>query len=136
MPEPMPDLKKPVRKTLPKTLAVIDADGCTGCGACMEICPAGCIVKIVPQRDMPGLQGWCEIDWDRCLGCKLCIRIPGKRADPHETAVCPWGAIEMVPVEDLTAAVERMTGPGEFVEANRARLLAAARRQIELARQA
>ena len=42
------------RKKLPKELAVIRADNCTGCDACIEVCPVDCIYK-VPGQDMPGL---------------------------------------------------------------------------------
>ena len=31
------------RKVIPKILAVIHADGCTGCEACIEVCPVDCI---------------------------------------------------------------------------------------------
>ena len=31
------------RKKLPKELAVIRADGCTGCEACVSFCPVDCI---------------------------------------------------------------------------------------------
>ena len=34
---------KPPRKRLPKQLAVIHADNCTGCEACIEVCPVDCI---------------------------------------------------------------------------------------------
>ncbi len=31
------------RKKLPKELAVINADNCTGCESCLEVCPVDCI---------------------------------------------------------------------------------------------
>ncbi len=34
------------RKKLPKELAVINADNCTGCESCLEVCPVDCIVKV------------------------------------------------------------------------------------------
>ena len=109
------------RRKLPKELAAIDPDRCTGCGACMEVCPAECIGKHELYPDAPGLQSWCEVDWDRCIGCRLCIRVPGKKSEPHVLAVCPWGAIEMVPVEGLVEAVEQLGGPPVMAEANRQR---------------
>ena len=35
--------KKAPRKKVPKTLAVINADNCTGCESCREVCPVDCI---------------------------------------------------------------------------------------------
>jgi electron transport complex protein RnfB len=130
----MPEPAGARRKRLPKELAVIDPDHCTGCGACVEVCPAECIGKNEAYPDAPGLQSWCEVDWDRCLGCRLCIRVPGKKSDPYTVVVCPWGAIEMVPVDRLLEAVGRLGGPPELAEANRQRLLAVAQRQRESAR--
>lgn len=87
------------RRRTPKAVAVIDRDHCTGCEACIEMCPVDCIqLRMVP----PGIKGshaWCEIDTDRCIGCKLCIRFPRRPGTPEnfQLLVCPWEAIEMVP---------------------------------------
>lgn len=112
-------------------MAVIYADHCTGCGACVEVCPVDCIEKRRPERGLPGLSGWCEIDWDRCIGCRLCIRMPRKQADPYELLVCPWEAIEMVLLEQLADAAVQIGGPPEYAQANRQRRLDAARRQAQ-----
>ncbi len=117
------------RKKIPKELAVIDADNCTGCQACVEVCPVDCIVTVHSDEQSPGLQSWCEIDWDRCIGCKLCIRLPGKKSEPYTLTVCPWGAIEMVPTENAAEAVEQVGGPAEYIAEHRSRLVQAARRQ-------
>lgn len=115
------------RKKLPKELAVINADNCTGCEACLEVCPVDCIIKVGGK----GREGWCEIDIDRCVGCQLCVRIPGKKSNPHELKVCPWDAIEMVPTEQVAQAVASMGGPPEYVELNWDRLVETAQRLAE-----
>ena len=130
----MPELTRARRNRPPRELALIDPDRCTGCGACGEVCPVGCIAKIKQHADAPGLQAWCEVDWDRCIGCRLCIRVPGENSEPYTLVVCPWGAIEMVPVEALVEAVGQLGGPPQMAEANRHRLLAVAQRQRESAR--
>ena len=37
---------KTARKKVPKTLAVINADNCTGCESCLEVCPVDCIETV------------------------------------------------------------------------------------------
>lgn len=130
----MTQLSEKPRKKLPKELAVIDVDNCTGCSACIEVCPVDCIVRVSPYPDTPGLQGWCEIDWDRCIGCRLCIRLPKKKSSTYTMLVCPWEAIEMVPVAKLPDWVEIAAGPPPRSEESRPRLSEMAERQVGLAK--
>jgi electron transport complex protein RnfB len=108
------------RKKLPKELAVIRADNCTGCDACIEVCPVDCIYK-VPGEDQPTLQHFCDIDLERCIGCALCERW------------CPWDAIDMVPTPEIARHVADKGGPPSYVEKNWERLVNAAQYLAELA---
>lgn len=108
------------RKKLPKELAVIFADNCTGCEACIEVCPVDCIYK-VPGEDQPSLQSFCDIDLERCIGCKLCERW------------CPWDAIDMVPTAKIAEVTAVKGGPPDYVEKNWDRLVSAAQTIAELA---
>ena len=107
------------RKKLPKELAVIRADNCTGCDACIEVCPVDCIYK-VPGEDQPALQSFCDIDLERCIGCSLCERW------------CPWDAIDMVDTPEIAKHVADKGGPPEYVEQNWDRLVTVAQSLAEL----
>src|SRR5262245_54534024 len=108
------------RKKLPKELAVIYADNCTGCEACIEVCPVDCIYK-VPGEELPSLQSFCDIDLERCIGCSLCERW------------CPWDAIEMIATPKIAEEVAVKGGPPNYVEQNWDRLVSAAHTIAELA---
>jgi ferredoxin len=76
--------EKPPRKIkLPKQLAVINQAQCTGCQACIQVCPVDCI-EVVPGELYPDMGQMVEIDLDRCIGCKACVKM------------CPWDTIEMI----------------------------------------
>src|SRR5437762_306323 len=107
------------RKKLPKELAVIYADNCTGCEACIEVCPVDCIYK-VPGEEQPVLQSFCDIDLERCIGCALCERW------------CPWDAIEMVDTPTIGQHVAVKGGPPSYVAKNGERLVSVAQTLAQL----
>jgi electron transport complex protein RnfB len=111
---------------------VITADNCTGCESCLEVCPVDCIIKVQQYDQFHNLQSWCEIDVERCVGCEVCVHIPGKKSNPYDLKVCPWDAIEMVPTEMVAIAVAQSGGPPEYVEANWDRLVGNAQRLVEM----
>lgn len=120
------------KKKLPKKIAIINADNCTGCEACLEVCPVDCIQKI-PGSTISVLQSWCEIDVERCVGCDVCVHIPGKKSDPYDLVVCPWDAIEMVPTVEVGWQVANKGGPEEYIAENWERIVEPAIRMSELA---
>lgn len=107
------------RKKLPKELAVVNADNCTGCEACIEVCPVDCIYKL-PGTELPSLQYFVDIDLERCIGCALCEKW------------CPWDAIDMVPTGKIDEAVAVKGGPPEYVEKNQEHLNRVAKQLAEL----
>lgn len=124
--------KQGPRKKLPKEIAVINADNCTGCESCREVCPVDCISLIELQHGVKGSQAFCQIDYERCVGCEVCIHIPTKKTNPYELTVCPWNAIEMVPTELLATVVAQVGGPPEYINENWDRLVNTAYHLAEL----
>jgi electron transport complex protein RnfB len=125
--------KQGPRKKLPRELAVINADNCTGCESCIEVCPVDCISLVTMNRGvLQDAETWCEIDLERCVGCEVCVHIPRKKSDPYELVVCPWDAIEMVPTEQVAQVVAHIGGPPEYIRQNWDRLVGTAQHLAEL----
>jgi ferredoxin len=61
------------RQETRQAVAQVDAGRCTGCGACVNVCPMGAV----------SLCGVARVDSTRCAGCGLCVE--------H----CPVGAISV-----------------------------------------
>jgi Fe-S-cluster-containing hydrogenase component 2 len=98
----------------------VDAARCTGCGACVDVCPVGAIALV---------GGKACVDEEACIGCEACV------------VTCPEGAIqpvvqgELVPVPERPAPVIRQPSPpaetaGAVVVATSVGLLAQAGRAL------
>jgi Fe-S-cluster-containing hydrogenase component 2 len=74
----------------------VDAARCTGCGACVEVCPVGAIALV---------GGKARVDEEACTGCEACVD------------ACPEGAIqpvaqgELIPVPERPAPAVRQPSP-------------------------
>jgi Fe-S-cluster-containing hydrogenase component 2 len=64
----------------------VDAARCTGCGACVEVCPVGAIALV---------GGKARVDEETCIGCEACV------------TTCPEGAIQPVVHGELVPVLER-----------------------------
>ncbi len=87
---------KEARKKPPRTYAVIDQKGCTGCHSCIPVCPVDCI-ETVPGPDYPDFMRLVEVDLERCIGCDACAKI------------CPWDTIFMIKPEEVEARAKEWT---------------------------
>jgi NAD-dependent dihydropyrimidine dehydrogenase PreA subunit len=64
----------------------VDVERCTGCGACVEVCP----VEAMTLRD-----GIAWVDNETCTGCQACVD------------ACPQGAVQPLVHGEIVAAQER-----------------------------
>ena len=63
-------------------MITIDVEQCTGCGACVEVCPAGALYLVIGKAMMDGTL---------CRDCEACL------------AACPTGAISLAAQEEPAA---------------------------------
>ncbi len=81
------------KKRRPRHIAIINPDYCTGCNACIEVCPTDCIEEVdVADAGLDGIGTFCEVRLEDCIGCIQCVHI------------CPWEAIEMVDTQRVEDA--------------------------------
>ncbi len=81
------------KKKRPRHIAIINPDYCTGCNACIEVCPTDCIEEVdVADAGLDGIGTFCEVRLEDCIGCIQCVHI------------CPWEAIEMVGTQQVEEA--------------------------------
>jgi Pyruvate/2-oxoacid:ferredoxin oxidoreductase delta subunit len=73
-----------------KLVAHIDSDHCTGCEACQDFCPTGCI-STIPGEVYETIGAVNRVNESGCVGCFICLdycrweailRVPGHRPDP------------------------------------------------------
>lgn len=65
-------------------VAHIDSDLCTGCEACQDFCPTGCI-RTIPGEVYETIGAVNRVNEDGCVGCFICLDY------------CRWEAILQVP---------------------------------------
>ena len=87
------------KKRRPRHIAIINPDYCTGCNACIEVCPTDCIEEVdVAEAGLDGYGKFCEVRLADCIGCIQCVKM------------CPWEAIEMVNTDKVEEAYELPAG--------------------------
>jgi NAD-dependent dihydropyrimidine dehydrogenase PreA subunit len=74
----------------------IDAGRCTGCGACIEVCPVGAIALV---------DGKAQVAEETCTGCGACLKVC------PEDAIHPVVEGELVQVEERPMAQRRPVAP-------------------------
>lgn len=60
-------------------LPALDDSKCTGCGACVHVCPTACLAMAGPLPWLPRPED--------CISCELCVWI------------CPVNALHLAPLE-------------------------------------
>ncbi|MCU0662501.1 MAG: RnfABCDGE type electron transport complex subunit B [Myxococcota bacterium] len=106
-------------------LAVVRADKCTGCGACLEACPRA-IIRLVPKsQDLHVLccnpdkakdvKAVCQVG---CTGCKLCTKQSPRFVVDGFLARVDW-AVE----GDIPRTVSFVCAPGAIFDARQNKIL-------------
>lgn len=73
---------------------ILRKEDCTGCSACVERCPAGCIAF---ERDEQGFR-YPKVDASRCIGCSLCEKVcPVLNQSPESEPQAVYGAVNKAP---------------------------------------
>ncbi|MDA0986376.1 MAG: 4Fe-4S dicluster domain-containing protein [Bacteroidetes bacterium] len=87
-----PNVAVAKKKKKSPLIAIIHAEGCTGCEVCIEFCPVDCIYKVAGPENLTNeftnVNGICVVDEEVCIGCKLCAKY------------CPWDVIDMLKREE------------------------------------
>ncbi len=62
-----------------RRVAVVDVDDCSGCRACVDVCPRDCL-RWEDGFESGYFSKTVDVDVDGCVGCKFCEQICIKNA--------------------------------------------------------
>jgi NAD-dependent dihydropyrimidine dehydrogenase PreA subunit len=82
-------------------MVIVDSRRCTGCGACVEVCPVGAIRLI---EEAAGRHA--EIDQARCQQCEVCVEACPERAIRSERKPVVEGEIVRAKPETMPARLQ------------------------------
>ena len=120
------------RKKLPKELAVINADNCTGCESCLEVCPVDCINLLKMKRRVKG-QPVLVRDRPGALRRLRGLRPhPAEEEQPLRADRLPLGRHRNGPDRTGRQVVAQIGGPPEYIHENWDRLVGTAQHLAEL----
>ncbi|GIS58880.1 MAG: hypothetical protein CM1200mP2_11050 [Planctomycetaceae bacterium] len=124
--------KTGARKKLPKEVAIINADNCTGWRRAFGGLPGRLHLQGAGLHHF----GPADLVRNRCGTLRwmrsLCPH-PHQEIRSLELLVCPWDAIEMIKTVDVAHAVAEKGGPTDYLRENWDRVVEPAIRMAELA---
>src|SRR5436190_8305903 len=92
-------------KKLPKRLAVVDQNACSGCAgspSCVSFCETVTVKDaVVDAIRITRVEGHpfelAYVEFDKCIGCAICAQ------------VCPWDAITMYEANEAYTVLDQVT---------------------------
>ena len=88
-----------MNETIDERTVYVDATRCTGCGACVEVCPTGAIRLVASETGR-----YAEVNQSECRGCEACVEACPEDAIMAEGESAVEGELvqeeaELVPLE-------------------------------------